>query len=85
MNSFEFWLNIHWSLFLRFKLTISPHYLDNDLAQNKQQTNVWSNAERIHWRIYVALGGDEFLMLAWALMSLISPATPLFVQKVYPC
>ena len=28
------------------------------MAPNKQQAIIWTNADLIHWRIYVALGGD---------------------------
>ena len=30
---------------------------DNDLAPNRRQAIVWTNADRVHWRIYAALGG----------------------------
>ena len=29
------------------------------LVPNSRQANIWFNADPIHWRIYVALGGDE--------------------------
>ena len=32
---------------------------DNGLAPNRRQAIVWTNADKIHWRIYAALGGDE--------------------------
>ena len=31
------------------------------LAPNRQQAIIWTNADPIHWRIYVALGGDELM------------------------
>ena len=34
--------------------------LDNGLALNGRQTIIWTNADPFHWRIYAALGGDEF-------------------------
>ena len=46
-----FWLKLHWSLFLKVQLTTS-HYL--------------TNAGRILWRIYAAVGGDE-LTYGWHL------------------
>ena len=33
--------------------------LDNGLAPNRRQAIIWTNADSINWRIYVALGGDE--------------------------
>ena len=31
----------------------------NDLAPNRRQTITWTNADPVHWRINVKLGGDE--------------------------
>ena len=31
----------------------------NDLAPDRRQAIIWTNADQIHLRIYVALGGDE--------------------------
>ena len=33
--------------------------LDNGLALNRHQAIIWTNADPVHWCIYVALGGDE--------------------------
>ena len=41
--------------------TITQHrfsYLDNCLVPNRRQAIIWSNADRIHWRISATLGGD---------------------------
>ena len=35
--------------------------LNNDLAPDRRQAIIWTNAELIHWRIYAALGGDELM------------------------
>ena len=32
---------------------------DNGLTPNRRQAIIWTNADPIHWRIYVSLGGDE--------------------------
>ena len=37
----------------------NPAFLDNGLAPNRWQAIIWTNADLIHWRIYVTLGGDE--------------------------
>ena len=31
----------------------------NGLVPNRRQTIIWTNVDPIHWRIYVAPGGDE--------------------------
>ena len=36
--------------------------LDDGLASNMRQAIIWTNADPIHWRIYTALGGDEFYL-----------------------
>ena len=35
--------------------------LDNGLVSNRQQAIIWTNADLIHWCIYVALGGAELM------------------------
>ena len=35
--------------------------LDNGLAPNRWQAIIWTNADPIHWRIYVALEGDGLM------------------------
>ena len=37
--------------------------LDNGLAPNRRQAVIWTNADPIHWRIYLALGGEELSLL----------------------
>ena len=32
---------------------------DNGLAPSRRQAIIWSDADPVHWRIYMALGGDE--------------------------
>ena len=47
-------------LYLKVQLTINQHCCtDNGLAQNRRQAITWSNTDPVHWRIFVALGGDE--------------------------
>ena len=31
--------------------------LDNSMAPNRRQAIIWTNADLIHWRLHVALGG----------------------------
>ena len=59
MKSFVFWFEFHWILFRSALLTISQHWFINGLAPNRRQAISWSNADLVHWPIYVALGGDE--------------------------
>ena len=35
--------------------------LHNGLVPNRQQAIIWTNVDPIHWRIYMALGGDELI------------------------
>ena len=45
----------------KLRIFIKPSIgLDNGLAPNRPQAIIWTNADPIHWRIYAALGGDEF-------------------------
>ena len=37
--------------------------LDNGLLPNRQQAIIRTNADLIHWHIYVALGGDELMFV----------------------
>ena len=46
--------------------------LDNGLAPNRQQAIILTNADPIHWHIYVALGGDELMILNWLILCLTS-------------
>ena len=39
---------------------------------NRRQTIIWTNAGPIHWRIYVALGGDESLPKNMAWISIVT-------------
>ena len=34
------------------------------MAPIQRQAIIWTNAEPIHWCIYVALGGDELILTA---------------------
>ena len=43
--------------------------LDNDLAPNKRETIVWTNADPIHWRIYAAPGGHKLIHIVVKLRS----------------
>ena len=65
MRGFVFWLQFHWSLFLRVQLKIFSIGLDNCLAQNRRQAIIWTNADPIHWRTYAALGGDVLNVNLW--------------------
>ena len=60
MKNYVFWIKFHWKLFLRVELTITSIGLPHGLAPNRRQANIWTNGDPIHWRIYAALGGDEF-------------------------
>ena len=63
MKSIVFWLKFHWSLFLRVQLIITRIGSDNGLAPNRRHAIIWTNADLIYWRIYAALGGDEWMSI----------------------
>ena len=44
------------------QLTITRTCSDNGLAPNRRQTFILTNADLIHWRIFVALGVDEVML-----------------------
>ena len=54
-----------WVKSLRFSYTAigsdDGFGLDNGLAPTRRQAIIWTNADSIHWRIYVALGGNELI------------------------
>ena len=54
MKHFVFCLKIHCSPKGPIDNNIG---LDNGLVSKRQQAIIWSNADLIHWRIYVAQGG----------------------------
>ena len=43
IKTYEFGLRLHWSLFLRFQLTIFQHCSDYGLAPTKRQAIIWTN------------------------------------------
>ena len=74
-NGCHFTDDIFKHIFLNeFEFSISPKFVpkgpidskptigwDNGSALNKWQAIIWTNADPIHWRIYVTLGGDELI------------------------
>ena len=59
MKSLVFWLKCHWSLFPGVQLKIPSVDKDNGLLPYRRQAIIWTNGDRMHWRIYAALGADE--------------------------
>ena len=59
MKKFVFWLKLHWNLIVRVQWTITQHWFRYPFvaysAPNRRQTIIWTNADRIHWRIYASL------------------------------
>ena len=56
LKSFVFWFKFHWTLFQRVQLTIRQHWFRWWLGAERQQAIIWTNADPVHLRIYVALG-----------------------------
>ena len=61
MKMYEFWLNFHWSVFLRVQLSYSSIGSDNGLALSRRQAIIWTKTDTIQQRIYAAPGGDELI------------------------
>ena len=80
MKNVVFWLQFHWSLFLRVQLTITQHCLDNGLAPNRRQAIIWTNADSLRWRIYAALVGDELITHILGSMSMYGS-----ISNKHPC
>ena len=57
-----------------------------------RQAIIWANADQVHWRIYVALGGEElFMNMACQTIPIDEPCFPLlhknkdmFVYVLHP-
>ena len=61
-------LNEKFCIFIKFSLKFAPkgpvdnnHELIQVMAPNRRQAIIWTNADPICWRIYAALGGDEYM------------------------
>ena len=55
-----FFMNEKFCISIQISLKFVPKDpIDNNpaLAPNRRQAIIWTNADRIHWRIYAALGG----------------------------
>ena len=62
MKMYEFRLKFHWSLFLRFQLTIFQHWFRYWLgAVRATSLNQWW---LVYWRIYASLGLNELTHLS---------------------
>ena len=57
MKMLEFWLWFHWSLFLRFELTIFQHWFIWHLSIIYYLNQWWL----VYWRIYASLGLNELI------------------------
>ena len=55
MKMYEFRLRFHWSLFLRFQLTISHHWFWFDQATSHYLNQGW----KVYWCIYASLSLNE--------------------------
>ena len=62
MKIFEFQIKVHWNMFLGSNCQYVSTGSDNGLAPFRQQAIFWTNADPVHRRIQVALGGDELTL-----------------------
>ena len=75
-------MEFHWSLFVIVNWQHPTIGLHNALAPNRCQPIIWINADPIHWRIYVPLGGDELNIRHCKLQgSLNNGVMPYFLQS----
>ena len=59
MKIFEFRLKFHWSLFLRFQLTIFQHWFRKWLGADQATSHYLNQWRSVYWRIYASLGLNE--------------------------
>ena len=59
MKMFEFRLKFHWSLFLRFQLTIFQHWFRYWLGAVQATSHYLNQWWLVYWRIYASLGLNE--------------------------
>ena len=63
MKMFEFQLKFHWSLFLRFQLTIFQHWFRKWLGADQATSHYLNQWWLVYWCIYASLGLNE--LMAW--------------------
>ena len=59
MKMFEFRLKFHWSLFLRFQLTIFQHWFRYWLGAVQATSHYLNKWCLVYWRVYASLGLNE--------------------------
>ena len=59
MKMYEFRFRIHWSLFLKLKLTIFQHWFASWFATDPAISHYPNQWWLVYWRIYVSLGLNE--------------------------
>ena len=59
MKMFEFRLKFHWSLFVRFQLTILQHWFRYWLGAVQATSHYLNQWWLVYWRIYASLGLNE--------------------------
>ena len=63
MKMFKFQLKFHWSLFLRFQLTIFQHWFRYWLGAVQATSHYLNQWWLVYWRIYASLGLNELTLL----------------------
>ena len=58
---YEFRLRFHWSLLLRFKLTIFQHWFKYWLGADQATSHYLNQWWLVHWHIYASLGLSELI------------------------
>ena len=64
IKMYEFRLKFHWSLILRFKLTVFQHWFRYWLGAAKATSHYLNQWWLVYWRIYASLGLNELIIPA---------------------
>ena len=68
MKIYEFRLKFHWSLFLRFQLTIFQHWFRYWLGAVQATSHYLKQWWLVYWRIYASLALNE---ITWGVVSIL--------------
>ena len=78
MEMHEFRLRFHWSLFLRFQLTIFQHWFRWWLGADQATSHYLNQWLLVYWRVYASLGLNE----TWTLKN--KQSTPISLDRAFP-
>ena len=86
VQMYEFSLKFHWSLFLRFQLTIFQHWFRYWLGAVQATSHYLNQWWLVYWRIYTSLGLNELRTDALMVISaLVNTVLCLYIQHGHGC